>query len=108
MRCVSPYAALESLASAQPDADAIVTDDARLSYGELCQRIAHCAGWLTSNGIVPGAVTGLCVRDEIDHLLCAMALLCTGTPQISLGSHEPGETKRKIAHKVGVLGSARR
>ena len=31
-----------------------------------------------------------------------MALLCMGTPQISLGSHETDETKRQLARKVGA------
>ena len=31
-----------------------------------------------------------------------MALLCMGTPQISLGSHEIDETKRELARKVGA------
>jgi acyl-coenzyme A synthetase/AMP-(fatty) acid ligase len=47
-------------------------------------------------------VTGLCIRDEVDHLVCAMALLCLGTPQLSLASHENGTTKRSLARKVGV------
>jgi non-ribosomal peptide synthetase component E (peptide arylation enzyme) len=102
MQYVSPYAALEKHASGQPEADAIISDDTRLSYSEIFKRVTHCAAWLTLNGIIPGAVTGICVRDEINHLVCAMALLCTGTPQISLGSHETDETKRQLARKVGA------
>ena len=102
MHSVSPYAALEKHASGRPEADAIVIDDARLCHGELFERVTRFAAWLTLNGIVPGAVTGICVRDDINHLVCAMALLCMGTPQISLGSHEIDETKRRLARKVGA------
>ena len=102
MQYVSPYAALEEFACGQPDADAIIIDDTRLSYGEVLQRVARCAGWLSSNGIIPGAVTGICVRNEINHLVCATALLCMGVPQISLGLYETKETKRQLARKVGV------
>lgn len=102
MQYVSPYAALEKHASGQPEADAIISDNTRLSHSEIFERITRCAAWLKLNGIIPGAVTGICVRDEINHLVCAMALLCMGTPQISLGSHETDETKRQLARKVGA------
>jgi long-chain acyl-CoA synthetase len=102
MQYVSPYAALEKIASDQPEADAIIIDDTRLSHSEMLRRITHCAGWLSVNGVMPGEVTGICVRDEINHLVCAMALLCMGTPQISLGLHETDETKRRLARKVGA------
>ncbi len=102
MQYVSPYAALEKHASGQPDADAIIIDDTRLTHGEIFERVTRSAAWLTLNGIVPGAVTGICIRDEINHLICALALLCTGTPQISLGSHETYETKRRLSQKVGA------
>jgi hypothetical protein len=51
---------------------------------------------------VPGEVAGICIRDEVDHLVAAMAVLWMDTAQISLGSHESGTTKRALADKVGV------
>ena len=102
MQCVSPYAALEKIAAGQPEADAIIIGDRRLSHGEVFQRVTRFAGWLALNGIIPGEVTGVCVRDEINHLVGAMALLCTGTPQISLGSHETDVAKQQLAQKVGA------
>jgi acyl-coenzyme A synthetase/AMP-(fatty) acid ligase len=99
---VSPYAALEKLASSQPHADAIVLDETRISYEEFFRRVAGCVTWLKVNDVIPGEVIAVCIRDEITHLICAMALLCLGSPQISLGSHETDATKRRLAQKVGV------
>ena len=53
-------------------------------------------------GLAQNEVAGISIRDEIGHVVCATALLCLGTPQISLGSHEIDATKRRLVQKVGV------
>lgn len=102
MQSSSPHAALEKHALHQPDADAIIFEDTKLSHGDIFERVTRCAFWLTSNGVIPGEATGICIRNELTHLVCATALLCMGTPQIGLGSHETDETKRQLARKVGA------
>ena len=57
---------------------------------------------LLREGFVPGEVVGICIRDEVSHLVAAMAVLCMDTPQISLGSHESALTRRALAQRVGV------
>jgi long-chain acyl-CoA synthetase len=102
MRRFSPYAALQEHASRQPDAEAIVRDIETVSYGDFFERVTTFASWLLYHGLTPGEATGICIPDEIGHLVCAMALLCLDTPHMSLGSHENGATKRALARKVGV------
>jgi acyl-CoA synthetase (AMP-forming)/AMP-acid ligase II len=102
MQHFSPYTALHEHASRKPDADAIVTEDATVTYGEFAERVVAFASWLLYQGLIQGEVTGICIRDEIGHLVCAMALLCLDTPHMSLGSHENAATKRALARKVGV------
>jgi long-chain acyl-CoA synthetase len=102
MERFSPYSALQEHASKQPDTEAIIFEDLVVSYGEFMERVTAFADWMLANGFAPGEVTGLCIRGEIEHLTCAMALLCLGSPQISLGSHEVDATKRVLARKVGV------
>ena len=102
MQRFSPYSTLQKHASSQPDTEALVLEDRVIRYGELLERVTAFTGWLLHNGLKPGEVTGLCIRDEIDHLVCALALLCLGIPQISLGSHEAGTTKRALASKAGM------
>ena len=89
-------------ASRQPEDEAIVFDDLRISYGELAVRVAAFGSRLMREGFVPGEVVGICIRDEVSHLVAAMAVLCMDTPQISLGSHESGSTRRALAQRVGV------
>ena len=103
MQRLSPYAVLKEVASRQPDHDAIVFDDkSRITYGEFAERVTSLAGWLLSQGFVPGAAAGICIRDEINHLVASMAVLCTDTAQISLASHENATTRRALADRVGV------
>ena len=42
----SPYTALHEHASRKPDADAIVTEDATVTYGEFAERVVVSASWL--------------------------------------------------------------
>jgi long-chain acyl-CoA synthetase len=102
MQQFSPYAAFKAVASRQPEHEAIVFDDLRISYGELAERVAAFGSLLLREGFAPGEVTGICIRDEVSHLVAAMAVLCMNTPQISLGSHESGSTRRALAERVGV------
>ena len=98
MQRLSPYAVLKEVASRQPDHDAIVFDDnSRITYGEFAERVTSLAGWLLDEGFVPGEAAGICIRDEINHLVASMAVLCMDTAQISLASHENATTRRALA-----------
>jgi hypothetical protein len=69
MQCFSPYAALQEHASRQPGADAIIIDGTRITYAALLERVTACAIWLLQRGLTPGDVTGICIRDEIGHVV---------------------------------------
>lgn len=98
----SPYATLQEHASRQPDAPASIIDARTITFGDFLERVTALAGWLVHNGFVPGEATGLSIRDEVAHIDAAMAVLCLGTAQVGLGSHESGATKRALARKIGV------
>jgi len=86
----------------RPDAQAIVTDELTITYGELFERIAAWMDFLLRRGLTPGETTGISIRHEIDHLICAMALLCLGTPQVNLPAQDGVANKRSLAHRLGV------
>ena len=102
MQPFSPYATLHDHAVRQPEVDALVSEDAAITYGELLERVTACANLLVQGGLTPGEVTGVSVRGDIEHIVCAMALLCLGTPQMCLASRENGATKQALARKVGM------
>jgi long-chain acyl-CoA synthetase len=54
------------------------------------------------HGLVPGAVTGISLKNEIDHLVSAMALLCLKAPHVNLPSYETEVSKRTIAQRLSV------
>ena len=102
MQRFSPYATLHDHAFRRAGVDAIVCDGARISYEEFLERVMGSANWLLQHGLASDEPTGISIRDEVEHLVTAMALLLLATPQISLGAHESGPTKRALAEKVGV------
>ncbi len=98
----SVFALLRKNAGDEPGEPAVISEDVTISYGEMVERVAGLAGWLVRRGLVPGKVTGVSLTDEIDHLMCAMALMCLGTPQVNLASHETAASKHAIGLRLGV------
>lgn len=93
---------LERHVARQAGAPAIIGQSVSLTYQEILERVTACAALLLRQGLAPGHVVGVAVTDEIDHLVCAMALLCLGTPQVCLASHESAVRKSAIMNKLGV------
>jgi acyl-CoA synthetase (AMP-forming)/AMP-acid ligase II len=98
----SIFSVMKAHASLRPEAQAIVTDDLTITYGELFERIASWMDFLLRRGLVPGETTGISIRHEVDHLLCAMALLCLGAPQVNLPTQDGAANKRSLAHRLDV------
>lgn len=98
----SIFSILEAHASRQSSVHAIMSEDLTLTYAELFERVSACARLLMQQGLVPGRMTAVSLSQEIDHLLCATALMCLGTPQINLASHETEVNKEALASKLGV------
>jgi acyl-coenzyme A synthetase/AMP-(fatty) acid ligase len=96
------FSILQGHASRQSGEHAIISEDLRLSYAELFERVSTCATSLVHQGLIPGEVTGLSLAHEIDNLICAMALMCLGTPQVNLASHEREANKEALVGKLGV------
>jgi long-chain acyl-CoA synthetase len=89
-------------ASRRPEAEAIITDELTITHSELFERIEAWMEFLLRRGLVPGATTGISIRHEIDHLICAMALLCLGAPQVNLPTQDGVANKRALAQRLGV------
>jgi acyl-CoA synthetase (AMP-forming)/AMP-acid ligase II len=93
---------MKAHASHRAEADAIVTDELTITHGELFERIASWMDFLLRRGLAPGETTGISIRHEIDHLICAMALLCLGAPQVNLPTQDGAANKRSLADRLGV------
>jgi acyl-CoA synthetase (AMP-forming)/AMP-acid ligase II len=98
----SIFSVIKAHASLRPDAQAIATNELTIAYGELFERIVAWMDFLLRRGLAPGETTGISIRHEIDHLICAMALLCLGTPQVNLPTQDGAANKRALARSLGV------
>jgi acyl-coenzyme A synthetase/AMP-(fatty) acid ligase len=99
---VSAADMLRARGAASPGADAIVSEDARVSFGALLDRVDRMIGLLCREGWTPGMVVGVAMRDADLHLATALALLCLGDAQVCLPSHETSASNRSTMGRLGV------
>ena len=90
-----PGATLPELFAAQvartPEADAVVFEDERLSYGELDARSSQLAHHLRGLGVGPEVVVGLCIERSLAMLVGLLGILKAGGAYLPLDPDYPPE-----------------
>ena len=90
-----PGATLPELFAAQvartPEADAVVFEDERLSYGELDARSSRLAHHLRGLGVGPEVVVGLCIERSLAMLVGLVGILKAGGAYLPLDPDYPPE-----------------
>ena len=90
-----PGATLPELFAAQvartPEADAVVFEDERLSYGELDARSSRLAHHLRALGVGPEVVVGLCIERSLAMLVGLLGILKAGGAYLPLDPDYPPE-----------------
>ena len=90
-----PGATLPELFAAQaartPEADAVVFEDERLSYGELDARANRLAHHLRALGVGPEVVVGLCVERSLEMVVGLLGILKAGGAYLPLDPDYPPE-----------------
>ncbi|MEM1114178.1 MAG: class I adenylate-forming enzyme family protein [Pseudomonadota bacterium] len=99
---VNLFALLQQHAAAHPERSAIATTDLQINYGELPGRIASVAAGLRVQGFESGGMTGVAVLDDVQHMLLTMALMCMGTPHISLWATDANPLLERKADKLQI------
>ena len=74
-----------------PDADAVVFEDERLSYGELDARSSRLAHHLRALGVGPEVVVGLCIERSPAMLVGLVGILKAGGAYLPLDPDYPPE-----------------
>ncbi len=93
---------LWSVAAAAPDAVAVSSGGAQVSYGELARRAEALARRLAALGAAgPGAVVGLCLERSIELVAAVIGVLRAGAVYLPLDPAQPA------ARQALVLGDAR-
>src|SRR5205807_4403212 len=81
-------------AACQPDALALVQEEAQLSYGELDRRANQLAHYLRQLGVGPDVLVGLCVERSAEMVVGLFGILKAGGAYLPL---EPGSPKERLA-----------
>ena len=93
---------LRELARLRTDHAALCDARGESSYAELLGRVEAACAQLRRLGIGPGAVVGLTLDDEAEHLVATLALLAAGARQVVLATHDPAPVREQLAGRVGV------
>ncbi|ORW09560.1 non-ribosomal peptide synthetase [Mycobacterium kyorinense] len=82
-------AMLESVAAATPDAVALVSDDAELTYAELHRRANRLARWLIGKGIGTEDVIGLRLATSIEFIVAVLGVHKAGAAYLPIDPSYP-------------------
>lgn len=93
---------LRAHAARHPGRPALVSASRQLGYRELADQVQAACAALRARGIGPGAVVGVTLAEEIDHLVATLAVLDLGAIQVTLASDEPPRSRRALAERVGA------
>ncbi|MBA2675111.1 non-ribosomal peptide synthetase, partial [Ramlibacter sp.] len=84
-------ALFEAQARRTPDALAVRHDNQELSYSELNKRANRLAHYLTSQGVGPDVLVGICVARNLDMMVGLLAILKAGGAYLPLDLAYPPE-----------------
>ena len=80
---------LESASAARPDAAALVSDEAELTYAELDCRANRLARWLISQGIGAEDIVGLRMTTSVEFIVAMLGVLKSGAAYLPIDPAYP-------------------
>ena len=92
----------EAAAQRAPDAIAIVTEQASLTYRELDVRANQLAHLLIERGVTPGSLVAVCLDRTVDIPIALAAVLKAGAAYVPLDPSHPAERLRYTLSDAGV------
>ncbi len=84
------------VAEERPQAVALTTASARLTYGELNARANVLAGYLRSLGAGPEVLVGICLERSFDQIISILAVMKSGGAFLPLDPAWPASRLRKL------------
>ncbi|WP_139238430.1 non-ribosomal peptide synthetase, partial [Streptomyces aidingensis] len=94
---------VERRAAAAPDAEAVVSEGVRLSYGELNARANRLARRLRGLGVGPDTPVGVCAGRSVEMVLAWLAVLKAGGMYVPL---DPGFPSSRLEYMLRQTGAA--
>jgi D-alanine--poly(phosphoribitol) ligase subunit 1 len=95
----APVNAIRDHARQRPDAPAVVTPEAVVSYGELWTRIDLLARELVRRGVGPEQVCAVAVGHGVDAVVAMVAVLAAGGAFLTL---DPEQPRPRLTHLVST------
>ncbi|BDG74213.1 class I adenylate-forming enzyme family protein [Roseomonas fluvialis] len=95
-------AALADWAAREPARAAFIDRGVPVAFGALDRRVATAAAWLGGQGVRAGDMVGITLREDMAHIVAALALLLLGCDQVTLASHDPPAMRLALARRLGV------
>jgi len=89
-------------ARAAPEAPAVITLEGTLSRAELERAVSWIAANLRREGIRAGALVGIAVPNQLQHLAAALALARLGAGQMPFGPGDGPLERREAARRLGI------
>ncbi|HEV2147847.1 MAG TPA: amino acid adenylation domain-containing protein [Longimicrobiaceae bacterium] len=96
------HALFEERAAGAPEAVAVVSEEERLTYGELNARANRLAHLLRARGVGPEAIVGLATGRSTDMVVGMLGILKAGGAYLPLDPDYPAERLRLILEDAGV------
>lgn len=90
-------------ASIQPDRDALVLPDERISYGELAKRALQVARGLSALGIPPRSNIGILVPNSIEFAEALFGIALHGSTAVPLNARHKETELGFIIHNAGLV-----
>ena len=81
---------------------AFESEDLKLNYSQLLDRINQCVIELSNYGINKYSVVGLTISNESLHLLITLSLFYLGSKQITLSTCDTKDSRKVLANQAGV------
>ncbi|MCA1593881.1 MAG: condensation domain-containing protein, partial [Acidobacteria bacterium] len=90
----SIHEAFEFQVERTPDAVAIISPDAQLTYRELNKRANQLAGYLRKRGVGPEVLVGICLPRSVEMIVGLLGILKAGGAYVPL---DPAYPKQRLA-----------
>jgi amino acid adenylation domain-containing protein len=81
----------EAQAERTSEADAVIFEDKRISYGELNRRANQLAHRLLALGVMPESSVGVCMQPSIEMVIALLGTLKSGGVYVPLDPQHPSE-----------------
>ncbi len=97
-----PVRQIEAVARRQPEAIAVRSGDAAITYADLDARASGLAHRLIAAGLAPEAPVGLHLPRSIDLIVAELAVSKAGGAFVVLDRRQPPERRRRIVEHAGI------